>query len=65
MRIGRLAKWFKTSLSVREVWGSIPRPVKSVTASPTARHPSIFLRSGVAQALGRGFGPHNSLHNSV
>ena len=27
-----------TSLSVREVWGSVPGPVKSDTVSPTARH---------------------------
>ena len=28
----------KRTLSVREVWGSIPGPVKSDTVSPTTRH---------------------------
>ena len=33
-----LAKWLKTSLLVRKVWGSISGLVKSDTVSPTARH---------------------------
>ena len=37
-KTARLAQLSTTSLSVREVWGSIPGPVKSDTVSPTARH---------------------------
>ena len=37
-KTGRLVQFYGTSLSVREVWGSIPGPVKSNTVSPTARH---------------------------
>ena len=44
----------KRTLLVREVWGSVPRPVKSDTVTPTARHQ--FLRSCVVQALNRGDG---------
>ena len=32
-----LALWLKTSLSTREVWSSIPGPVKSDTVSPPLR----------------------------
>ena len=41
---GRLAQLLSTLLSLREVWGSIPGPVKFDTVSPTARHRcDVFL----------------------
>ena len=35
---GQLAQLFSSSVSVGEVWGSIPGPVKSNTVPQTARH---------------------------
>ena len=54
----------KRTLSVREVWGSVPGLVKSTqcrlrlatAATPTTRH------GCVVQALNRGDGPRNLLH---
>ena len=34
----RMEYWIKASLSVWEVWGSIPEPVRLDAASPTAFH---------------------------
>ena len=51
----------KHTLSVREVWGSIPGPVKSERLATAA----TFLHSCVSQALSRGDGPHHSLHASA
>ena len=55
----------KRTLSVREVWGSIPRPVKSTQCRQRLATVATFLRSCVAQALSRGDGPRNSLHASA
>ena len=55
----------KRSLSVREVWGSIPGPVKSAQCRQRLVTVATFLRSCVAQALSRGDGPRNSLHASA
>ena len=52
----------KRTLSVREVWGSIPGPVKSAQCRQRLATVATFLRSCVAQALSRGDGPRNSLH---
>ena len=49
----------KRTLSVREVWGSIPRPVK--LAQCRLATVVTFVRSCVAQALSRG----DSLHASA
>ena len=47
---------FKTSLTVRKIWGSISRPVKSGTASLTAHHhcdvPSELCCLGVKRGDG-------------
>ena len=51
----------KRTLSVREVWGSIPGPVKSAQCRQRLATAATFLRSCVAQALSRGDGPRNSL----
>ena len=52
----------KMSLSMRKVWGSIPRPVKSDTqCSQRLATTATFLRSCFAQALNRGVGPRYSL----
>ena len=51
----------KRTLTVREVWGSIPGPVKSARLATVA----TILRSCAAQALSRGDGPRNSLHASA
>ena len=48
----------KTSLSMWEIRGSIPRPFKSNTAT-------MSLRSCVAQPLSPGDGPHYPLHDSA
>ena len=55
----------KRTLSVREVLGSIPRPVKSTQCRQRLAIVATFLRSCVAQALSRGDGPRNSLHASA
>ena len=55
----------KRTLSVREVWGSIPGPVKSTQCRQRLATVATFLRSCVAQALSRGDGPRNSLHASA
>ena len=55
----------KRTLSVREVWGSIPGPVKSAQCRQRLATVAMFLRSCVAQALSRGDGPRNSLHASA
>ena len=55
----------KRTLSVREVWGSIPGPVKSTQSRQRLATVVTFLRSCVAQALSRGNGPRNSLHASA
>ena len=55
----------KRTLSVREVWGSIPRPVKSAQSRQRLATAATFLRSCVAQALSRGDGPRRSLHASA
>ena len=55
----------KRTLSVREVWGSIPGPVKSTQCRQRLATVATFLRSCVAQALSRGNGPRNSLHASA
>ena len=52
----------KRTLSVREVWGSIPGPVKSAQCRQRLATAATFLRSCVAQALSRGDGPRYSLH---
>ena len=44
-----------TSLSAREVLGSIPRSVKSGAASPTPRN-VMFVRSGVTRFILQGGG---------
>ena len=55
----------KRTLKVREVWGSIPGPVKSTQCRQRLATVATFLRSCVAQALSRGDGPRNSLHASA
>ena len=56
----------KRALSVREVWGSIPGPVKSAQCRQRlAIVATFFFRSCVAQALSRGDRPRNSLHASA
>ena len=55
----------KRTLSVREVWGSIPGLVKSTQCRRRLATVATFLRSCVAQALSRGNGPRNSLHASA
>ena len=55
----------KRTLSVREVWGSIPGPVKSAQCRQRLATVATFLRSCVAQALSRGDGPHHSLRASA
>ena len=55
----------KRTLTVREVWASIPGPVKSMQCRQRLATVATFLRSCVAQALSRGDGPRNSLHASA
>ena len=55
----------KRTISVREVWGSIPGPVKSTQCRQRLATVATILRSCVAQALSRGDGPRNSLHVSA
>ena len=47
----------KRTLSVREVWGSIPGSVKSAQCRQQLAIVATFIRSCVAQALSRGDGP--------
>ena len=42
-----------TALSVREVWGSRPGPVKSDTVSPRDSSPRLFSSNFEAELLGR------------
>ena len=64
MVFGLLDLVVTTSLSMREVWGSRPGPVKSDTVSLRTRHRGVFfeLRSCVAWALSGGNGPRYLLH---
>ena len=55
----------KRTLSVREVRGSIPGPVKSAQCRQRLATAATFLRSCATQALSRGDGPRNSLHASA
>ena len=55
----------KRTLSVREVWGSIPGPVKSTQCRQRLATVATFLPSSVAQALSRGDDSRNSLHASA
>ena len=63
-KTGRLAR-LKRTLSVQEVWGSIPGPVKSTQCRQWLATVGTFLQSCVAQALSWGDGPRNSLHASA
>ena len=53
------------TLSVREVWASIPGPDKSTQCRQRLATVATFLRSCVAEAPSRGDGPRNSLHASA
>ena len=55
----------KRALSVQEVWGLNPGPVKSAQCRPRLATVATFLRNCVAQALSCGDGPRNSLHASA
>ena len=55
----------KRTLSVREVWGLIPEPVKSAQCRKRLAIVATFLRSCVAQVLSHRDGPCNSLHTSA
>ena len=55
----------KRTQSVREVWDSIPGPVKSAQCRQRLVSAATFLRSCVAQELSRGDGPHHSLPASA
>ena len=55
----------KPILSVREVWGSIPGPIRSSQSRQRLAIVAKFVRSCVAQTLSRGVGPRHSLHASV
>ena len=55
----------KRTLSVREVWGSIPGLVKSAQCRQRLAIIATFLRSCVALALSRGDGPRHLLHASA
>ena len=50
---------------MREVWGSIPGPVKSAQCRQRLATAATLLRSCVAQTLSRGDGPRHSLHASA
>ena len=63
---GRLAQLLSARyLSVREVWASIPRPVKSTQCRQRLATATTFLRSCVAQALSHGNGPRHLLYAST
>ena len=53
------------SLSVQEVWASIPGPVKSDTVSQRVTIDATFLRSCVVLALSCEDGSRHSLHASA
>ena len=55
----------KRMLSVPEVWGSIPGPVKLAQCRQRLATAAMFLRSCGAQALRRGDGPRHPLHASA
>ena len=59
-KINQIVRFAKITLSVREVWASIPGPRKLATVSPTARK-----RCGVFLELSRGDGSRHSLHASA
>ena len=52
----------KRTLSVRDVWPSIPGPIKSALCRQRLATVATFVRSCVAQALSRGDGLRHSLH---
>ena len=52
----------KHTLSMREVWGSIPGPDKSAQCRQRLATAATFLWSCVVQALNRVDGPRHSLH---
>ena len=63
--ISRLVQLLRRLLSVQEVWGLIPRPVKSDTVSATACHrcgASPEMRCPGANCVD---GPRHSLHDSA
>ena len=49
-------------LSMREIWGSIRRPVESAQCRQRLATAATVLRSCVAQALSRGDGHRHSSH---
>ena len=55
----------KRTPSVREVWGSIPGPVKSAPCYQRLATVVEFLRSCVTQTLSSGDGLRHSLHASA
>ena len=55
----------KRTLSVREVWASIPGTIKSAQCRLRLAIVATFLRNCVAQALSPGDGPYHSLHASA
>ena len=55
----------KRTLSVRDVWGSIPGLIKSSQCRQELSTVATFVRSCVAQALSHGDGPCHSLHAST
>ena len=55
----------KHTLSMREVWGSIPEPVQLTQRRQRLATAATFLRSCVAQALSRGDGPRHSLRRNT
>ena len=65
LHVPALSSVAKRTLSVREVWGSIPGPVKSAQRRQRLATVATFLQSCVAQAQSRGDGPRNSLHASA
>ena len=55
----------KPTLSAREVWASIPGPIRSSESRQRLAIVATFVRNCVTQALSRGDGPRHSLHASV
>ena len=58
--IWRISSVVKHLLSVREVWGLIPRPVESAQCRQRLTTAATFLRNCAAQALNRGDGSRHS-----
>ena len=57
-----ITQLLKMSLTMRKIWGSIPRPVESAShCSQRLAIAATCLQSFVAQALNRGVGPRHSL----